>query len=91
MSRGLVVQTKKHGAITLFDVVYKGRLIATLIKEGTKLVDYSRRRVFHDFDAAFEFYLTRMAPQKDRGLLTVGSLEAENAFVLHDCCFSFPL
>jgi hypothetical protein len=91
MSHGLAIQTKKHGAITLFDLLYEGRLIATLIKEGTNLVDYSRRRVFQDFGAAIEFYLTQMAPRKNCGLLTVGYLEAENAFVLHDSCLSFPL
>jgi hypothetical protein len=91
MSHGIAIQTKKYGAITLFDLLYKGRPIATLIKEGTKLVDYSRRRVFRDFDAAVEFYLTQLAPGKDCGLLTIGYLEAENAFVLHDCCLSFPL
>jgi hypothetical protein len=91
MSCGLAIQTKKHGAITLFDLNHEGRLIATLIKEGTNLVDYSRRRVFQDFEAAIEFYQTQMALRKDRGLLTIGSLHAENGFVLHDCCLSFPL
>ncbi len=91
MSCGLAIQTKQYGAITTFDVLYNGRLIASLIKEDTNFVDYVRRRVFQKFDAAIEFYLAQVAPDKHLGLLTIGYLTEETAFVIHDSCLSFPL
>ena len=65
MSCGLAIQTNKYGAITLFDLLYDGRFIASLVKEGRSLVDYSRQRVFQNFDTAIEFYLTLMVPVKN--------------------------
>ena len=91
MSCALTVQTKKYGAITAFDLLYEGRLVASLIKESTNLVDYSRRRIFQDLDAAIEFYLTGIAPDRDTWILRIGSLTAPTAFVVHHSCSSFPL
>ena len=91
MSCGLAIQTNKYGAITLFDLLYDGRFIASLVKEGRRLVDYSRRRVFQNFDVAIEFYLALMVPDKNSGLLTLGYLPAENGVVIHDRCLSFSL
>ena len=64
MSCVLTVQTKRYGAITAFDLLHEGRLVASLIKESTNLVDYSRRRIFQDLDTAMEFYLTQVEPEK---------------------------
>jgi hypothetical protein len=91
MSSVLAVQTKKYGAITVFDLLHERRLVASLIKEGPFLVDYSRRRIFQDLDSAIEFYLIQITLPRGQGLLMVGSLSTENAFVVHDSCSSFPL
>ena len=91
MSCALTVQTKKYGAITAFDLLYDGRLVASLIKESTNLVDYSRRRIFQDLDAAIEFYMTGIAPDGDTWTLSIGSLTAPTAFVVHHSCSTFPL
>ena len=63
MSFGLAVQTKRHGAINMFELSYDGHPFASLIQEGTTLVDYSRRRIFKEFDTAIEFYLAQIAPK----------------------------
>jgi hypothetical protein len=60
MSFGLAVQPKKYGAIDVVELLYDGQLLASLIKEGASVVDYSRRCAFQDFDAAIEFYLTQI-------------------------------
>jgi len=91
MSCGLAIQTNKYGAITLFDLLYDGRFIASLVKEGRSLVDYSRQRVFQNFDTAIEFYLTLMVPDKNSGLLTIGYLAVESGLVMHDRCLPFSL
>ena len=91
MSCVLTVQTKKYGAITAFDLLHEGRLVASLIKEGPNLVDYSRKRIFQDLDSAVEFYLTGIAPDKNYWILRMGSLTAQHAFVIHHSCLSFPL
>jgi hypothetical protein len=90
MSCGLAIQPKKYGAINVFELLYDGHPLASLVKEGTTLVDYSRRRVFQDFDAAIEFYQTQLA-HKNSGILIMGYLPAENTLVVHDSCLSFPL
>jgi hypothetical protein len=91
MSSALAVQTKKYGAITVFDLLHEGSLVASLIKEGPLLVDYSRRRIFQDLNTAIEFYLLQIAPHRNYGVLTIGSLSAGNTFVVHDSCCLFPL
>jgi hypothetical protein len=91
MRCALTVQTKKYGAITAFDLLHEGRLVASLIKESTNLVDYSRRRIFQDLDSAIEFYLTGIAPDRDTWTLRIGSQTAPTAFVVHHSCSSFPL
>ena len=91
MSCVLTVQTKKYGAITAFELLHEGRLVASLIKESTNLIDYSRKRVFQDLDTAVEFYLTGIAPEKDSWILRMGSLTAQSSFVVHHSCWSFPL
>lgn len=57
MSCGLAVQTKRYGAISMFELSYGGLPIASLIREDTAVVDYSRRRAFRDLETAIEFYL----------------------------------
>ena len=91
MSCVLTVQTKRYGAITAFDLLHEGRLVASLIKESTNLVDYSRRRIFQDLDTAMEFYLTQVEPDKNSWTLRIGSLTAREAFVFHHSTSSFPL
>jgi hypothetical protein len=90
-NRALAVQTRKYGAITAFDLLYGERLVASLIKEEQNLVDYSRKRIFQDLNSAIEFYLMQIAPERDRWVLTIGSLAARDAFVVHDSSWSFPL
>jgi hypothetical protein len=75
MSCGLGIQPKKYGAIDVFELLYDGHPIASLIKEGTTVVDYSRRYVFQDFDAAIEFYLTQI--DKNSGILVMGSFASQ--------------
>jgi len=91
MSSVLTVQTKRYGAITAFDLLHEGRLVASLIKENTNLIDYSRRRIFQDLDAAIEFYLPEVEPNKNSWTLRIGSLTARAAFVVHHNTSSFPL
>ncbi|MCI0622241.1 MAG: hypothetical protein L0387_11350 [Acidobacteria bacterium] len=91
MSCALTVQTKKYGAITTFDLLHEGRLIASLIKEEGNLVDYSRRRIFEDLDTAIQFYLMQITADRDCWILTIGSLPDGNAFVVHHSCWSFRL
>jgi hypothetical protein len=91
MSGGLTVQTKKYGAITALDLLHEGRVVASLIKESTNLVDYSRKRIFQDLDTAIEFYLTQIGPDKNSWILSMGSLTAQTAFVVHHSISSFPL
>jgi hypothetical protein len=91
MSCGLTVETKRYGAINMFELSYDGHPLASLIQEGTTLVDYSRRRVFQNFDTAIEFYLTQIAPTINSGILTIGYAPAKGGFVIHDGCLSFPL
>ena len=91
MSCALKVQTKRYGAITAFDLLYEGLLVASLIKESTNLVDYSRRRIFQDLDAAIEFYLTQITPDRNSYILRIGSLTARPDFVVHHSTSSFPL
>jgi hypothetical protein len=91
MSCVLTVQTKRYGAITAFDLLHEGRLVASLIKESTNLVDYSRRRIFQDLDTAIEFYVTQVEPDKNSWTLRIGSLTAQAAFVVHHSTLSFPL
>ena len=86
MSCVLTVQTKRYGAITAFDLLHEGRLVASLIKESTNLVDYSQ-----DLDTAMEFYLTQVEPEKNSWTLRIGSLTAREAFVVHHSTSSFPL
>ena len=74
MSGVLTVQTKKYGAITAFDLLHEGRLIASLIKEESNLVDYSRKRIFEDLDTAIEFYLMPLVANRDCWILTIGTL-----------------
>lgn len=85
----LVVQTKKYGAITTFDLMHEESLVASLIKEGTNLVDYSRRRIFQDWDSAIEFYLVQLDANQNSWILTIGLQPARNAFVLHHSSSSF--
>jgi hypothetical protein len=91
MSCVLTVQTKKYGAITTFDLLHEGRLVASLIKESTNLVDYSRKRIFQDMDTAIQFYLTQISQDKNSWILSMGSLTAQTAFVVHHSTSSFPL
>ena len=91
MSGVLTVQTKKYGAITAFDLLHEGRLIASLIKEESNLVDYSRKRIFEDLDTAIEFYLMQLVANRDSWILTIGFLPAQSDFVTHHSCWSFPL
>jgi hypothetical protein len=91
MSGVLTVQRKKYGAITTFDLLHEGRLIASLIKEESNLVDYSRKRIFADLDTAIEFYLMQLVANRDCWILTLGSLPARSDFVTHHSCWSFPL
>ena len=91
MSFVLTVQTKKYGAITALDLLHEGRVVASLIKESTNLVDYSRKRIFQDLDTAIEFYLTQIGPDKNSWILSMGSLTAQTAFVVHHSTSSFPL
>ena len=91
MSSVLTVQTKRYGAITAFDLLHEGRLVASLIKESTNLIDYSRRRIFQDLDTAIEFYLPEVEPNKNSWTLRIGSLTAQTAFVVHHNTSSFPL
>ena len=91
MSCVLTVETKKYGAITALDLLHEGRPVATLITEGQNFVDYSRKRIFQDLDTAVEFYLTELAPDKDCGILRLGLLMDQPAFVVHHSCWSFPL
>jgi len=91
MSGVLTVQTKKYGAITAFDLLHEGRLIASLIKEESNLVDYSRKRIFEDLDTAIEFYLMQLVANRDSWILTIGFLPAHSDFVTHHSCWSFPL
>ena len=91
MSCVLKVQTKKYGAITAIDLLHEGRLVASLIKENTNLVDYSGRRIFQDIDTAIEFYLTQVDPDKNSWTLRIGSQAAQTAFVVHHSTSSFPL
>ena len=91
MSCVLTVQTKKYGAITAFDLLHEGRLVASLIKESTNLVDYSRKRIFQDMDTAIEFYVTQISQDKNSWILSMGSLTAQTAFVVHHSTSSFPL
>ncbi len=91
MSWGFAVQTRRYGAINMFELTYDGHPVASLVQEDKSVVDYSRRRVFCDLDTAIEFYRTQIATTTDSGLLTVGYTSARNSFVVHDSCFSFPL
>jgi hypothetical protein len=91
MSWGLALKTMRYGAINMFELTYDGQPMATLIQEDTTVVDYSRRRVFRDLDAAIEFYLAQMDPSANSGILTIGYAPAKNAFVVHDSNLSFPL
>ena len=91
MSCVVTVQTKRYGAITAFDLLHEGRLVASLMKESTNLVDYSRTRIFQDLDTAIEFYLTQVEPDKNSWTLPIGSLTARAAFVVHHSTSSFPL
>ena len=61
----LTVQIKKYGAITACDLLHEGRLVASLIKEKTNFVDYSRKWIFEDLDTAIEFYVAQAAPDKN--------------------------
>ena len=70
----LKVQTKKYGAITACDLLHEGRLVASLIKEKTNFVDYSRKRIFEDLDIAIEFYLAQALPERNCWTLRMGSL-----------------
>jgi hypothetical protein len=58
MSTGIGIRTKQDGTITIVEILYDGRLIATLFRKGRHFVDYSRQRSFDDLDAALEFYQT---------------------------------
>jgi hypothetical protein len=91
MSCVLTVQTKKYGAIIAIDLLHEGRLIASLIKENTNLVDYSGKRIFQDIDTAIEFYLTQVDPDRNSWTLRIGSLTARTAFIVHHSTSSFPL
>ena len=91
MSCVLTVQTKKYGAITALDLVHEGRVVASLIKESTNLVDYSRKRIFQDLDAAIEFYQTQISLDKNSWILSMGSLTAQTGFLVHHSTSSFPL
>ena len=91
MSCVLTVQTKKYGAITAIDFLHEGRLVASLIRENTHLVDYSGRRIFQDIDTAIEFYLTQIGLVANSCVLRIGSLTARTAFVVHHSTSSFPL
>ena len=86
----LAVQTKKYGAITTFDLLYEETLVASLIKEGTNLVDYSRRRIFQDWDSAIEFYRMQLDMERNCWILTIGFKPVGNAFVTHHSSCSFP-
>ena len=85
------VQTMKYGAITAFDLLHEGHVVASLIKESTNLVDYSRRRIFQDLDAAIEFYETQIGVDRNSWILSIGSLTARTAFVVHHSTSSFHL
>lgn len=91
MGWGLAIQTKRYGAIIMFELSYDGHPLACLVREGTTVVDYSRRRVFQDLQTAIEFYLAHIAPAINSGILTIGYARTENGFVVHDSCRSFPL
>src|SRR5258706_15909181 len=91
MSCVLTVQTQKYGAITAIDLLHEGRLVASLIKENTNLVDYSGRRIFQDIDTAIEFYRTQVDPDRNSWTLRIGSLTARTAFFVHHSTSSFPL
>jgi len=87
----LAVQTKKYGAITAIDLLHEGRLVASLIKENTNLVDYSGRRIFQDIDTAIEFYLTQVGLVANSCVLRIASLATRTAFVVHHSTSFFPL
>ena len=92
MSCVLTVQTKKYGAITAIEFLHEGRLVASLIKENTNLVDYSGRRIFQDIDTAIEFYLTQIGLVANSCVLRIGSLTStRTAFIVHHSTSSFPL
>jgi hypothetical protein len=63
MSCGLAIQTKRYGAISMFELSYGGLPVASLIREDTAVVDYSRCRVFPDLETAIEFYLGTTAQE----------------------------
>jgi hypothetical protein len=62
-------QTKKYGAIIAIDLLHEGRLVASLIKENTNLVDYSGKPIFQDIDTAIDFYLTKNRLSNGSGCL----------------------
>jgi hypothetical protein len=87
----LTVQTKKYGGITACDLLHEGRLVASLIKEKTNFVDYSRKRIFEDLDTAIGFYLEHALPDRNSWTLRIGSLTDRTPFVMHHSTWSFPL
>src|SRR5262245_36085201 len=87
----LTVQTKKYGAITTYDLLHEGRLVASLIKEKTTFIDYSLKRIFEDLDTAIEFYLAQAVPDRNSCVLRMGILTDRPSFVSHHSTLSFPL